>query len=61
MPGLLNPDQAAERLGISKLTLYKWCRARRVPFIKDRGMLRFDPVELELWVDERRVPAKAAR
>ena len=46
---LLKPEEAAEILGVSILTLYGWTSARRIPFRKAGRLLRFDRAELENW------------
>lgn len=46
--------QAADYLGIRPKTLYEWVRTGRVPYRKLGFNVRFDPVELESWVEQHR-------
>ena len=51
MNNLLNMDQAAEKLGIKKSTLYKMVCEKRIHVIKICGGKNlFDPVKLEKWI-----------
>ena len=54
---LLDVSAAARRLGLSPHTVRKYVELRRLPFIKIGAAVRFDPVELDRFVDDRRVPA----
>ena len=38
---VLTPDQAAERLGIAKATVYRWSHERKLASLKVFGALRF--------------------
>jgi len=44
-------EQAADYLGIRPKTLYEWVRHGRVPHRKLGFNVRFDPDELQDWVD----------
>jgi len=46
--------EAADYLGIRPKTLYEWVRTGRVPYRKLGFNVRFDPVELESWVEKQR-------
>jgi excisionase family DNA binding protein len=49
---LITIDEAAEMLGLSKVTLRRWTRDGRLPCIRvgPRGDRRFRPSELESYV-----------
>ena len=54
-PRLLNSQEVAVLLGVSKRTVEKWVQARRIPFVKlgtaGRGsLLRFRPESLREWI-----------
>ena len=51
--GLLTPQQAADRLGVSVRWLYR--HAKSLPFVRrlSRRALRFDPAGLRRWVTSR--------
>jgi excisionase family DNA binding protein len=46
---------AAERLGVSKSTLYHWISARSIPHVKIGQTVLFREDELEAWVEAHRV------
>ena len=43
---LIDIDELASRLSIAKGTLYNWVYLKRIPYIKARRCLRFDPDEV---------------
>jgi excisionase family DNA binding protein len=53
---LLTTRDVAGRLGVSTETVLRWHRSGRLPggYRLATGVLRFDPVELERWLDGRR-------
>jgi excisionase family DNA binding protein len=57
--GLWRIEEAAEYLGIRPKTLYEWVRKDRIPYRKLGFNVRFDPEELEAWVQQQ--PAGGAR
>jgi excisionase family DNA binding protein len=48
---LITVQEAARYLAVSVSTLYGWVWQRRVPFIKIGRALRFDPRDLEAFVE----------
>jgi excisionase family DNA binding protein len=48
---LVTVQEAARYLAVSVSTLYGWVWQRRVPFIKMGRALRFDPADLEAFVE----------
>ncbi len=44
----------ARRLGVSERHVRRLVAERRIPFIKWGHLLRFDPDEIEAWIDKRR-------
>lgn len=57
---LLTVQEAAQYLAISVSTLYGWVWQRRIPFVKVGRAVRFDPAELESFVDANRVRSRSA-
>lgn len=55
---LLTVKQVAERLGASPATIYCWKHERRIPCKKLAGLLRFDPDEIDRWVEEQSCPER---
>jgi len=47
---LIDPEAAAKVLGIRTLTVYKWTRERKIPFLKVGGAIRFRPSALQEWL-----------
>jgi excisionase family DNA binding protein len=53
--GLLDVGGAAERLGVTVRFVRRLVAERRIPYVKVGKFVRFDPVEVERWIDEHRV------
>ena len=51
-PALMNIDQVAERLGVSVRHMRRLVAERRIPFVKWGHLLRFDPDEIDRWIEE---------
>ena len=49
----------ASRLGVQVRHVRRLVSERRIPFIKWGRLLRFDPVEIEAWLDDARRPTTA--
>ena len=56
MSDLLTPEQMCARYKISKWTLYQWTSNDYIPYIKIRGLLRFNVDEIQDW--EKRISVK---
>jgi excisionase family DNA binding protein len=54
-PPLLDITGVAERLGVTVRHVRRLVAERRIPFIKWGGLLRFDPLEVDAWLDRHRV------
>jgi excisionase family DNA binding protein len=58
---LLNISEVAETLGVDVRHVRRLVHERRIPYIKWGHLLRFDPTELEQWIDRhRRSPTRLA-
>ncbi len=63
----LTPDEVAEYIGVSKLTVYEWVKQERIPFTrlgpapdpgrKERRKLRFDRHRIDAWIEDNAVEA----
>lgn len=51
---LMNIADTAARLGVSVRHVRRLVNERRIPFVKWGHLLRFDPVEVERWLDRAR-------
>ena len=57
--GLLTTRQVADFLGVSPATVLRRWRVGELPGYRlASNVLRFDPAELEAWLDERRAPGQ---
>jgi excisionase family DNA binding protein len=53
---LIDLPAVAERLGVNERHVRRLVAERRVPFVKWGHLLRFDPAEIDAWLDQARVP-----
>ena len=58
LPRLLTIDQLAEHLGVTPRHVRRLVAERRVPFLKWRRFIRFDPAEIAAWLDNARQPRR---
>lgn len=54
---LLNISEVAETLGVDVRHVRRLVHERRIPYIKWGHLLRFDPTEIEGWIDTHRKSA----
>ncbi len=52
---LLDVADTAARLGVTVRFVRRLVAEERIPYIKIGKFIRFDPAEIERWIDERRV------
>lgn len=55
---LIDAPAAAARLGTTERHVRDLVYRNRIPYVKVGRLVRFDPAELDAWLDERRVPAR---
>jgi len=56
---LIDIAAVASRLGVSVRHVRRLVDERRIPFIKWGHLLRFEPIEIETWIEEcRRRPVR---
>lgn len=55
MLSLMTVEEAAARLGVSVRFVRRLVAERRIPFVKVGKFVRFDPADLEEWIDDHRV------
>ena len=58
MKHYLDIDILAERLGIKRSTLYAWAEQGDIPHLKLGRLLRFDPEEIDIWLQAHRRVAR---
>lgn len=57
---LLDIAGVAERLGVTVRHVRRLVAERRIPFLKWGRRLRFDPEEIDVWLDRHRFPEEDA-
>ena len=56
---LMDLPTVAEYLGVGERHIRRLVQERRIPFIKWGHPLRFDPDEIDAWVDTKRVSCRS--
>jgi len=54
LPRLLTVAELADHLGVDIRHIRRLVAERRIPFIKWGHLLRFDPAEIDTWIDSYR-------
>lgn len=57
-PLLLRPCEAARILALSPRKLWTLTNMGSVPSVRIDGCLRYDPVDLKMWINQQKQPAK---
>ena len=50
-PALIDLPAVAQRLGVNQRHIRRLVAERRIPFLKWGHLLRFDPAEVDAWLD----------
>lgn len=58
-PSLLSIEQLADWLGVTDRFIRRLVAERRIPFLKIGKFIRFDPAEIEPWLDSQRVAERS--
>lgn len=59
LPKLLDIAAVADHLGVNHRHIRRLVAERRIPYIKWGHLLRFDPDEVEAWLEGARRPPRA--
>jgi excisionase family DNA binding protein len=51
---LVDINAVAERLGVQVRHVRRLVHERRIPFIKWGHLIRFDPADIDAWIDQAR-------
>lgn len=51
----LGIEELSQYLGFTKGTLYVWVCQRRIPYLKVGKLLKFDIIEIENWLKDKRI------
>lgn len=57
---LLTIDEAADRLNVSVRFMRRLVAERRMAYVKVGKYIRFDPMDLDKWVSDRRIDPRRA-
>lgn len=57
---LIAPEELAAALKIGRVTAYAWIRRGVIPHLKLEGVVRFDPQEVQTWLESKRKAARKA-
>ena len=64
MTTLMTAKQVANLLNCRTSSVYAWANAGKIPALKLNGILRFDPMEIDIWVQQSKIeptdPEKSA-
>jgi excisionase family DNA binding protein len=55
---MLTQKQIAKKLGVSGATVSRWVAAKKIPYYRLNGLVRFDESVIDSWVEKRRVRTK---
>lgn len=61
LPNLLTIPELCEHLGVTERHIRRLVSERRIPFVKWRRFIRFDPAEITAWLDQTRHPESRDR
>lgn len=61
LPDLIDVETLARHLGVTVHHIRRLVQERRIPYLKVGVFVRFDPQEVESWLEERRVPEHEER
>jgi len=52
---LLGINEVTEYTGLKTSTVYSWVHQRKIPYIKMGRLVKFDPKEIDLWIQKNSV------
>ena len=61
MNNLLTPGEVAKFLNCSVKTIYSYAETGKIPAFKLAGLLRFNPVEIEKWIEQGRMGSEPVK
>jgi excisionase family DNA binding protein len=57
---LISPEELAAGMRVARVTVYQWVRRGVIPHLKLEGVVRFDPQEVQAWLESKRRAALKA-
>lgn len=61
LPTLIDITTAAQHLGVTPRHIRRLVAERRIPYLKVGHYIRFDPAELQAWLDQHRIQPTGER
>lgn len=61
MAEVLNINELAQRIKVSRWTIYAWVSSKFIPHIKLRGRLLFNWDDVEKWIAKNSVPGRTVQ
>ena len=62
MSELISVQELADKIKFNKLTIYRWVKERKIPFVKMPGNdIRFNKEKIENWIEARTINQKNLR
>ena len=58
---MLKIDDVVSKLGVSEPTLRLWIRKQAIPFVRVGKLIRFEPSDLDKWIESRKVKVIQSR
>ena len=56
---LLTIEELAKKIKFNKFTIYRWVKAKKIPYVRMPGNdLRFDKEKIEKWIESRTINQK---
>ena len=55
---LIDVIELSRKLGVSPNTIRDWCAYGRIPYLKVQKFLRFNPEDINKWLEEKRIDLK---
>ena len=55
---LIAPEELAAGMRVARVTVYQWVRRGVIPCLKLEGVVRFDPQEVQAWLESKRRAAR---
>lgn len=56
--GLLDIVGLSRAIGVKSKTVYSWVHTRQIPHVKVGRLVKFDPKDVEEWIDGRKVKSQ---
>ena len=57
---LISPEELSQALRVAQVTIYQWVRRGVIPYLKIEALVRFDPQEMQAWLESKRRAARRA-